>query len=223
MQGIFKLSKLVYLLKTLGISLAITFSLTANATLIEVKWSATVTSSGVSRVIDIGDTITGHYAYDDRSTTTWDTMSEYVTHNTMHSSYFSVNGLNGMRTENKIGVFNNRDEIGDQFDSRGGNWRHPRGEYTGDLLSGFSVSSIFVRFNDSTSRALSDLSLPSILDDANFDFGQTSRLNLDDGSRVEFIVDSFTMSSAKVPEPSTFAIFALGMIGLASRRFKKQA
>jgi hypothetical protein len=29
--------------------------------------------------------------------------------------------------------------------------------------------------------------------------------------------------SADVPEPSTLAIFALGMIGLASRRFKKQA
>jgi hypothetical protein len=28
---------------------------------------------------------------------------------------------------------------------------------------------------------------------------------------------------ADVPEPSTFAIFALGMIGLASRRFKKQS
>ena len=26
-----------------------------------------------------------------------------------------------------------------------------------------------------------------------------------------------------VPEPSTLAIFALGMIGLASRRFKKQS
>ena len=30
-------------------------------------------------------------------------------------------------------------------------------------------------------------------------------------------------SSTEVPEPSTLAIFALGMIGLASRRFKKQS
>jgi hypothetical protein len=30
-------------------------------------------------------------------------------------------------------------------------------------------------------------------------------------------------SSVDVPEPSTLAIFALGMIGLASRRFKKQS
>ncbi len=32
-----------------------------------------------------------------------------------------------------------------------------------------------------------------------------------------------TTSSASVPEPSTLAIFALGMIGLASRRFNKQS
>jgi len=30
-------------------------------------------------------------------------------------------------------------------------------------------------------------------------------------------------NSVDVPEPSTLAIFALGMMGLASRRFKKQA
>ena len=34
---------------------------------------------------------------------------------------------------------------------------------------------------------------------------------------------AFKMESINVPEPSTLAIFALGMIGLASRRFKKQS
>jgi len=33
---------------------------------------------------------------------------------------------------------------------------------------------------------------------------------------------SYTLSGTAVPEPSTLAIFALGIIGLASRRFKKQ-
>jgi hypothetical protein len=37
-------------------------------------------------------------------------------------------------------------------------------------------------------------------------------------------LETFTFSSATdVPEPSTLAIFALGIIGLASRRFKKQS
>ena len=38
-------------------------------------------------------------------------------------------------------------------------------------------------------------------------------------------IDNFSFSevSQDVPEPSTLAIFALGMIGLASRRFKKQS
>jgi hypothetical protein len=35
--------------------------------------------------------------------------------------------------------------------------------------------------------------------------------------------DSWTIRYAQVPEPSTLAIFALGMIGIASRRFKKQS
>jgi hypothetical protein len=34
---------------------------------------------------------------------------------------------------------------------------------------------------------------------------------------------SWVSDSTEVPEPSTLAIFALGMIGLASRRFKKQS
>ena len=38
---------------------------------------------------------------------------------------------------------------------------------------------------------------------------------------VEVIISYNSMTS--VPEPSTLAIFALGMIGLASRRFKKQS
>ena len=36
------------------------------------------------------------------------------------------------------------------------------------------------------------------------------------------ITDNLTFGVTAVPEPSTLAIFALGMIGLASRRFKKQ-
>jgi hypothetical protein len=35
--------------------------------------------------------------------------------------------------------------------------------------------------------------------------------------------DDTQLNNKKVPEPSTLAIFALGMIGLASRRFKKQS
>ncbi len=41
-------------------------------------------------------------------------------------------------------------------------------------------------------------------------------------SSTAFISASF-VDSTSVPEPSTLAIFALGMIGLASRRFKKQS
>jgi hypothetical protein len=37
------------------------------------------------------------------------------------------------------------------------------------------------------------------------------------------IMDDLSVSASSIPEPSSLAIFALGMIGLASRRFKKQS
>ena len=40
---------------------------------------------------------------------------------------------------------------------------------------------------------------------------------------VVFIAYERTGNSQEVPEPSTLAIFALGIMGLAARRFKKQA
>jgi hypothetical protein len=52
---------------------------------------------------------------------------------------------------------------------------------------------------------------------------QTSdRVGLGGGTRDDR-TGAFLHRSVDVPEPSTLAIFALGMIGLASRRFKKQS
>jgi len=66
--------------------------------------------------------------------------------------------------------------------------------------------------------------------------GTNHTLMLDVGgiSRVEFsqisnvtgdgiVFDNFNFTTTEVPEPSTLAIFALGVMGLASRKFKKQA
>lgn len=53
--------------------------------------------------------------------------------------------------------------------------------------------------------------------------GSSSTLSVLDGSHNALAFDSIHATVAsEVPEPSTLAIFALGMIGLASRRFKKQ-
>jgi len=43
------------------------------------------------------------------------------------------------------------------------------------------------------------------------------------GIQLDNVSMATTSAPAQVPEPSTLAIFALGMIGLASRRFKKQS
>lgn len=45
--------------------------------------------------------------------------------------------------------------------------------------------------------------------------------NLNDSTEWDKVV--FTTNIAEVPEPSTLAVFALGLMGLASRKFKKQA
>ncbi|WP_259368488.1 PEP-CTERM sorting domain-containing protein [Colwellia sp. BRX10-4] len=42
-------------------------------------------------------------------------------------------------------------------------------------------------------------------------------------STTNIRTNTWLVKKAEVPEPSTLAIFALGMIGLASRRFKKQS
>jgi hypothetical protein len=41
-------------------------------------------------------------------------------------------------------------------------------------------------------------------------------------SNSPYVKATYTYNSVAVPEPSTLAIFALGLMGLASRRFKKQ-
>ena len=48
-----------------------------------------------------------------------------------------------------------------------------------------------------------------------------SNSNIDVSFRNMSITQSSDQLAAQVPEPTTLAIFALGVIGLASRRFKK--
>jgi hypothetical protein len=112
-------------------------------------------------------------------------------------------------------------------------WNYPFSNSVG--INGFSIYS----------SATSDFSVTSILgtfnaiDNGNgstnsaqiFDFSDMSsryiRLSITSsysGSSVGFSEIAFEGTPAiDVPEPSALAIFALGMIGLASRRFKKQS
>jgi len=74
------------------------------------------------------------------------------------------------------------------------------------------------------SRVISSADLTSILSDSsitvNVDFASGVNLNLSTASITTTIRYNDT---TPVPEPSTLAIFALGLMGLASRRFMKKS
>jgi hypothetical protein len=56
--------------------------------------------------------------------------------------------------------------------------------------------------------------------------GPNNRIGFSDNSNGNIVLAEFQVTSNEsvaVPEPSTIAIFALGLMGLVSRRFKKQA
>lgn len=165
----------------------------AQAASIDVSWSGTILSSGNSAV-DPGDTITGSFTYDDTAPVLLSATFATI-YDTRHSSTFTVNGLTGTLSENYIYVGNNFPDLGrlkDQFDTRTDAIAGTP-VYTGDLIGGLAVSSIFVRFTDRTGTALSNTDLPSFLDDRDFDNLAVSRL---DGADISFFVTTFNFSQA---------------------------
>jgi hypothetical protein len=63
---------------------------------------------------------------------------------------------------------------------------------------------------------LADLASIGTVNGQNFAFKTTDDSN-------QFYINSVAATATSVPEPSTLAIFGLGLMGLASRRFKKQS
>lgn len=208
---------------------------TADAALILVDWTGSVTTSPAVSSIAFGTTITGTFVYDDATPLLYPVggptaANPYAEYNTAHESSFSVQGLSGTMQNNKIVIFD-RPISADQFDSRA-TVTNPM-FYTGDLIDGFSVRQIFVRFSDQSGAAFdynTGLPLPSMLDRADFDSVMLgSRLDLADSNgnaagSLNFRVTDFTFTplTAAVPEPSSFAIFGLGALGLAGGALRRR-
>jgi hypothetical protein len=92
------------------------------------------------------------------------------------------------------------------------------------LLNGTLLETIFA-FDVWDPSLASLLSASILVDDESLlalDYASLT-FGLYPGSPSQIVIDDILLNSAQVPEPSTLAIFALGMIGLASRRFKKQS
>ncbi|WP_200821184.1 hypothetical protein [Oceanicoccus sp. KOV_DT_Chl] len=216
---IFK-NKTSYLIRAGFISFVLAaISTSVSAAMITVSWSGTVTSTGVAGLVDIGDTITGYYSYDDATTDTdfvYNPDADSNSFVTNHNSYFSVSGYSGYTSGNHIFVADDFSlSVGDQFDSRGAD-----GTYFGDSIGASSVTQVFVRFNDSTAGAMDNSALPSYLDSADFDNPFVSRI---DGPDIRFAIDNFSFAAAAVPVPASAWLFASGLlslIGIARRRFR---
>jgi len=73
-----------------------------------------------------------------------------------------------------------------------------------------------------TTNFIQDLNIVDLLDIGSF-VGNQIKLSFSNTDQIIFHELTFSGDKVDVPEPSTLAIFAFGMIGLASRRFKKQS
>lgn len=195
--------KSLYLL----VVLTLVLSTSAKAALVDVTWSGTVVLTGVAGTVDVGDSISGFYSYDDNIAAEFGVRPGSARYLTNHSSTFLVNGLTGTGFGNHTRTFN--DPGYDQFDSRGTT------SYSGDLIDGFSVATVFVRFTDSTGLVLSSTDLLSASPSLLFDNQLTSRLDLIGASSIEFLLDDYTITgAAAVPIPASVWLFFSGLIGL---------
>jgi hypothetical protein len=203
----------------------------ATATVISVDWTGTVTGSGTPfpGIVDVGDSITGSWNYDSTAFGFLGGISgDYQTD---HDSSFFINGLSGVFSNQQMTVINRTSGV-DQIDTRKNSSLLQT--YSGDLFSGFTPSGLQVRFTDSTGTVFSDLSLPSILNENDFDFlndygGASTSIAMSylkfdipgsGRSTVSFKIDSFSSNPISVPEPSILVLMFTGLFGLGIARRK---
>jgi len=210
--------------KTLGVIGFLVLSCTANAGLITTNYMADVNAVYNSTTVSVGDSVSWSVTYDEDSI----------------SSHMYKDGLDGIAgtADDQIDWTNNcspTDTIGCQFRAdvvysnlnilpvllqeifaTSGTLRDYQNQNRSDVYINeynaefyqFSADSIAFEFNIFTNSAYGQLSIQTYLENG-FVGSKTVRFN------------NIRTANIDVPEPSTLAIFALGMFGLASRKFKK--
>jgi len=170
--------------------------------------SAANTSALDSYINNGGKSIISHYNYDSNSnlTNAFDVTSTSSLNSPLdvhlwNSSHSIFNGVNGL--------FDYSDRAGDNGDKFG--------TINGAVaLAGFTST---ITPNDAAivlGNGGNTIANGWLFWDADITANNTRLV----ANQVDFLLNG---SATDVPEPSTLAIFALGMIGLASRRFKKQS
>jgi hypothetical protein len=207
--------------KTLGAIVFLALSFTASAGLITTNYIADVNAVYRSSTVSVGDTVSWSVTFDE------DSMS----------SHMYKDGLDGEAStaDDQIDWINNCFPTNCQL--------RADAVYTNLNILPVLLQEIFDSsgtLRDITSQNRSDVYINTYgseyykfsADSVNFEsyifansnFGSLSiQTYLDDGSISSKIVrfDNIRTENIDVPEPSTLAIFVLGMLGLASRKLKK--
>lgn len=212
-------------LKAALTGLIVSVSSFANAGLIKYEFSGVFTRSvavASSAIVEanLGDDFDGEFTYDDEqpllSIISPGTRARYNTGEILAST----------------GIFNYSASIGPQLQIYN-NWEFtPGGTVIDDFFlsvyqydkSGTGYYLIQLIMRDYTTNTLNDLSIPNPMEMEQLSKGGHFFLRRFTSSNNEEWWADGSMSNIRAvtaPEPTTLAIFALGMIGLVSRRFKK--
>lgn len=203
-------------------ALALVFSMSASANLVNIDYSAHITAvTGDGLGHSLGDQINGSFvidlskAYGQYSNSATDLTSYAPNTDGLLQSNFATN-QNGVNYD-FVSIYNDSPSYQDQLSltkvlSEQGSFIENLGVgfyFLGlDWINDFSLENINLAFNDSSSLAYSGGSF------ARFDIGNGWLMT--DSANLSF--DSIKIVSATVPEPSPIYLFAFGVIALVIRR-----
>jgi hypothetical protein len=214
--------KYIYQCRSIVIILSFIFSTSVSASII--TWDFTIQVEDIFRddanVIDdsiiVGSLLHGSFSYDNGLTEDSPT-NDYVDYYIAPSGTFTIVGLGIYQWDVNASVVHQSSR--DIVDVNGDYW-------SGDIHESVEIG--FLDYGQNYQNGVLPLNWhtpPVAFSDIDFDYTLSLGTNpcCYDSWLSGFVTSIELRPTQSVPEPATLAIFALGLIGLASRRMKKKA